>query len=132
MNYLVLGLVFGFIFSLLWYMFHKIRVVEKNISNELEYNHELVDLLYAEKAEILSECESMVKSEVGLYRNKLLSVESLLSDCVLSDLSPREREIYNLFLENYTQSDIALRLGVSQPFVSKTLKKIRNKVIIFS
>ena len=60
-----------------------------------------------------------------------LAAGSAYLDAFLKTLDETDRKITELLMQKYTQSEIAEKLGVRQPMVSKHIKKIQKELLIF-
>ena len=52
-------------------------------------------------------------------------------DAFLKTLDETDRQITKLLMQKYTQQEIAEKLGVGQPMVSKHIRKIKKALLKF-
>lgn len=73
---------------------------------------------------------SLVDTEDDPETALIRAEDSAVLDDWVGDLKPRDRDLLNGVFDGDLQSDIARRQGVTEPAVSKRLKKLRARGVV--
>lgn len=117
--------------------YHTFQVMHKNGDRKImKYfysplpSKELIEKYQAKKKEFTDELNKMVQLKLTEMEEEDMKTDAQKEEEKASrkkQLTPKQKEVYEMLNEGFTQTDIAESLGIKQPVVSNMVRVIKSK-----